>query len=371
MPDSNEPRDISPPAVIWDLGTGYDLFISLAVLHEPAKYGLRGAWAKGVRARLSVEDREILEQSMDLVWPLGWVHTLPEPKDGITVLQALGETSPADRLPALSLFSEAPQEIQEILLDVAARHSWDASDRTALRSTAQNFGAKTPSLETFAVILDWWSRAPEFGERYLQALRNYYESFFAEEEIRIRPALKDALRRAQEMSKRLVLSALLEELSHGLRLSELPQVPEFVLAPSFWSTPLLVFAKVHAGRDLFLFGARPTDASLVPGEVVPDALMRALKALGDPTRLRILRYLSEEPLSPTQLSRRLRLRAPTVIHHLDVLRMAQLVHVTLEADEKRRYAARSLAVNATFAALESFLAVEVDSTSALEQIDEG
>lgn len=371
MPAVDEPRGISP-AVVWDLGTAYDLFISLIVLHEPAKYRVRGAWAKGVRARLPVAQREVLKQSMDVVWPLGWVHTLAEPKDGLTVLQALEETPPADRLATISPFSETPQEIKNILMNVAARRSWDTSDRTAFRSAARTSGMKTSRLETLALILDWWARAPEFGERYLEALHSYYEAFFAEEEIRIRPALKAALLRAKEMSERLMLPALLEELSQGLRFSELPQVSELVLAPSFWSTPLLVFAEVHAGRGLFLFGARPADASLVPGEVVPDALMRALKALGDPTRLRILRHLSEEPMSPTQLARRLRLRTPTVIHHLDILRMAQLVQLTLEADEKRRYTARSQAAKATFGALESFLhAMEADGTSAVDHIDVG
>ena len=70
--------------------------------------------------------------------------------------------------------------------------------------------------------------------------------------------------------------------------------------------------------------------SLVPGELVPDALYQPLKALADPTRLRILRYLSDEPLTPAALARRLRLRSPTVIHHLDALRLARLVILTLE-----------------------------------------
>ena len=88
---------------------------------------------------------------------------------------------------------------------------------------------------------------------------------------------------------------------------------------------------------LFVYGARPADMSLVPGELVPDALYQALKALADPTRLRILRYLSDEPLAPAQLARRLRLRPPTVIHHLDALRLARLVIVTL-APEGKAYA---------------------------------
>jgi DNA-binding transcriptional ArsR family regulator len=91
--------------------------------------------------------------------------------------------------------------------------------------------------------------------------------------------------------------------------------------------------------------------------MVPDALLQALKALSDPTRLRILYYLSGESLSPADLARRLRLRLPTVTHHLKTLRLAGLVRLTLgEGKVTKRYAVRPAAVDGTFAALQRFLA---------------
>jgi DNA-binding transcriptional ArsR family regulator len=342
------------PRLSWDLGTAYDLFMSLIVLHEPAKYGLRGTWAKGVRARLPAEEREILEQAVHLVWPFRWVHALPDPKNGAVALRALGQIAPAERLPQLAPSPAKSPEIREILENVAARQVWEEGDRTALQAALKAEKAKARKKDV-ARLLEWWSRSQEFGERYLGALRTYVEVFFAEEEKRIRPALDAALARAQELAQQLDLTGLVEQLSQGLRLAEFPTAPELVLAPSYWSTPLLIFAPMSVERELILFGARPSDASLVPGEVIPDALMRALKALGDPTRLRILRYLALAPLSPAELARRLRLRAPTVSHHLDTLRMAGLVHLTLEGGDKRCYAARPEAVKATCTALEAFL----------------
>ena len=44
--------------ISWDMGTAYDFFASLKVLHYPAKFGVRGAWAAGVRSRLSQNDRD-------------------------------------------------------------------------------------------------------------------------------------------------------------------------------------------------------------------------------------------------------------------------------------------------------------------------
>jgi DNA-binding transcriptional ArsR family regulator len=217
-------------------------------------------------------------------------------------------------------------------------------------------GKTPPSAQKLAEILDWWSQAAELDECYLEALRAYHEVFFAEEEKRIHPALQQALSEAQERAEQLPLLKLLEEMSQGMRFDERPAAPELVLAPFYWSTPLMYFGKVSAEREILLFGARPPNASLVPGEVVTDALLRTLKALSEPTRLRILHYLASKPLTPTQLARRLRLRSPTVIHHLKVLRLAGLVQLTLGEDKQERpYATRPEAVRAACNELLGFL----------------
>jgi DNA-binding transcriptional ArsR family regulator len=107
-----------------------------------------------------------------------------------------------------------------------------------------------------------------------------------------------------------------------------------------------------------LFGARPAEVALVPGEVVPDAMLRALKALSDPTRLLILRYLSDQPLTPSQLARKLRLRAPTVTHHLSALRLAGLVYVSLDEEEEKRYTVREAVVADTFKSIHKFISLK-------------
>jgi DNA-binding transcriptional ArsR family regulator len=51
------------------------------------------------------------------------------------------------------------------------------------------------------------------------------------------------------------------------------------------------------------------------------------------------------------------LRAPTVTHHLNLLRLAGLVYLTLGERGQRRYSIRQEAVDEAFAALRAFLAV--------------
>lgn len=353
------------PTYIWDIGTGYDLFISLEVLYDPDRYGLRGNWAAGVRSRLPVKKREFLQRVLKQVrvWPLPWLAQLPLPhKDAAAVLQVLTDLPPERRLTDLvgCYLAEAPRAV---LYDVAARGQWTAVDQTTLLDIYREMYRKENkkrkiSEEDVAAQLDAWADPVTFGTQYLAALQTYYEVFFHEDEARISPSLVETQIQAQELLHTLPLPQLLEELSQGLRFeaTEVQKVQTLRLIPSFWTTPLSLFMCLPGTESewMFFFGGRPVTTSLVPGEVVPEFLYQTLKALADPTRLRILRYLSTEPLAPAELARRLRLRPPTVIHHLDALRLARLVYVTL-GQEGRRYAARREAVKYACAMLEAYL----------------
>ena len=347
------------PNLSWDLGTAYDMFLSLQVLHEPSTFGLRAAWAAGMRSRLPITERETLEQfqKAKMTTPFHWVYGLPSPKDGAVALSALKEMAPASRLEMLALKPGDPESFRQIYLDVGDKGAWDDSHLEEIVSQAKEMhGGEKLQRQAVEISLDLCAEAELSGERFLTALRAYYEVFFSEEENRIRPALKEGLERARNLAESMPFLELLEELSQGVILEEVFKTSNLVLAPSFWGSPLLIIDQLAEDREIVLFGARPLEASLVPGEVVPDALLRGLKALSDSTRLRILRYLSEEALTPSQLSRRLRLRSSTVVHHLDVLRLATLVQFRIGKHGKdRRYAARPEAVASLMQSLDVFL----------------
>jgi DNA-binding transcriptional ArsR family regulator len=351
----------STPHIFWDSGSAYDLFASLHVLHHPEHFGLRGSWAAGVRSRLSSSQRTILEDAQELFFssPLAWVSKLPEPKDAAMVLWTVGQIPPAERLPKLAFHADEAPEIFGVLEEVLARRAWNDGDLERLRN--YHHQKEGPSdLEILKNTLNWWSRPEEFGERYLSALQAYVTVFFAEEERRIKPYLQQALTRAQELATKLNFSNLFVELSQGVKIAAIEEADEVMFVPSYWTTPLVMYDCMIENHWVVLFGARPADVALVPGELVPDGLLRALKALSDPTRLLILRYLSDKPQTPSQLARRLRLRAPTVIHHLNALRLAGLVYVnvTLEGEEEKGYTVRESAVADIFETLRKFLSVK-------------
>jgi DNA-binding transcriptional ArsR family regulator len=344
----------------WDSGTAYDLFLSLEVLHNPADFDLRGSWAAGVRSRVPAAERKVLEDASRMMHvPLSWIYGLPGPKDGETALWTLSQIPAAERLPSLLFQKDLPEKQKHIYQEVSQRGAWNEDDLNELKAALRP-KKKRHSEKDQINILNWWSRPDVFGERYLAALRSYHREFFAEEETRIRPALEAALAKGQEVAQRRSVFDLVEDLSQGVHFTNLSNLSELILAPSYWTTPLIFFEKLSEECMLITYGARPANASLVPGELVPDALLRGLKALADTTRLRILRLLVDKPLTPAELSRLLRLRAPTVVHHLHALRIAGLVHLYVEEGGDRRYAVRRETTQEILSNLDHFLSESRD-----------
>jgi len=341
--------------ITWDTGTAYDFFISLLVLHRAADIGLRPSWAAGVRQRVSAPRREFLERLFSFSsLPLQWIRNLPEPKDATTVLRQAADLEPISRLAALTLPAETVPEVRSTLEKIAGRGSWTASQEKTVKVLYPQ-RSRPVNADSLQFILETWAAAGESGETLLAALREYYEAFFIEEENRIRPELERGLLQAQARSRKVSVEKLVEELSRGIRFEDLSSIQELVLAPSYWMTPLVFHIRPDKDTALIVFGVRPEMESIPPGAGVPDALITTLKSMADPTRLRILHYLNGQPLTPSELSRRLRLRPPTVIHHLKMLRLAGLVTITVSEDGDKRYTTRSETISGMFNTVQEFI----------------
>jgi DNA-binding transcriptional ArsR family regulator len=346
------------PKILWDQGSAYDLFTSLYILHRPDEYGLRPSWAAGVRSRLPIRLRDALERSQRVLYvPMAWIHGLPEPKDAAAVLDALKALPPAQRLPALVFAGKQDQhsvEFRNFLL------SLDGMQRMTARIEAYIHDHHRSAHNLPKEFLRWtfeaWAAREQFGVELVDALQAYVESFFHEEEARVIPAQAQALQKTQALSQHSDLLTVLEELSAGVRMDWIREINTLILAPTFWGAPFVFFDKLDQETGIILFGARPEGTALIPGELVPDELLNALKALADPTRLRILYCLREGPHSPSELAKVLRLRPPTVIHHIHNLRLAGLVSVTITPKADRSYAFRVEGVDATIQHLRAFLA---------------
>ena len=324
----------------WDIGTAYDLFISLRILHDPERYGVRASWAAGVRSRVSAEFREILNRAALLrLVPLTFVNSLNEPKDAAQLIAKLRSSPAGELLETLTIQPRMPDELKVLFLSTTANTRWTHEDTQFF---VQRYGMEEnkQTRQILSTMNEIWSNREEFGEKLLQGLQAYIDTFFAEEERRILPVLQQELSYARMRAGSRPLPAMLEELTAGVRYGDFEHLTDIVLAPTFWGSPFMFSEHPTEQKMIVLFGARPGTMSIIPGEVVPDALLRGMKAMADPTRLRILRYLAQEPQTAAELSRVLRLRPPTVTHHLTQLRLAGMVQVYLDPDGDRKYAAR-------------------------------
>lgn len=351
------------PILEWDCGTAYDFFISYAVLSNPKRFGVRSSWASGMRARLAPKDRNVMDTAVSVLGvPAPWVHEMKAPKNAEQSLNALSNIPAKERLVALTPVpcKEGQIEERQFLLAIAARGAWSAADVEQLAEVRSKRGAKHkfPKREDLERILETWAQAEQFGEDYLVGLRAYYDVFFAEEEKRIASKLEMALRAAMEKADAMRTLDFLEEITQGIRYEDASNMERLTLVPSYWINPLVQTHTLGAGHRLLAFGARPANDSLVPGDPVPDALRNSLKALADPTRLRILRYLHHDPMTMAELTKRLRLRMPTVIHHLSALRLAGLVSIHIEGKGKgpgQRYGVRTEGLDASIQSLQAFI----------------
>jgi len=118
-----------------------------------------------------------------------------------------------------------------------------------------------------------------------------------------------------------------ERTTNGIRLLPEPGIRRIVLAPSYFGRPYNSLSKVG---EIQLVCYPIADSALgASGRAAPPvATVRLYRALGDESRLRILRLLAERDRYLTELATELELSKPTISHHLAQLRSAGLVTMT-------------------------------------------
>ena len=120
---------------------------------------------------------------------------------------------------------------------------------------------------------------------------------------------------------------LIERTTGGIRWLPEAGVRRVILAPSYFSRP---YNFLMNAADWRFFGYPVADDALEVSDplAAPQAVVRLHRALGDETRLRILKLLAGRDLYLTEIAQQLDLSKPTIKHHLALLRSAGLVTIT-------------------------------------------
>ncbi|MCI0343823.1 MAG: metalloregulator ArsR/SmtB family transcription factor [Chloroflexi bacterium] len=146
---------------------------------------------------------------------------------------------------------------------------------------------------------------------------------------------------------------LIERTTGGVRWLPEPGVRRVILAPSYFSRP---YNYLLAGADWRFFGYPVADDVLdnVDPLAPPATVLRLHRALGDETRLRILKLLATKDLYLTEIAQHLELSKPTIKHHLSQLRVAGLVTV-VESGQVMYYTLRRDRLDDASTEIKSFL----------------
>jgi len=194
---------------------------------------------------------------------------------------------------------------------------------------------------------------PVDAHRRIVAVLRAWASVFSTIEPRVRAIIErdHALRAADRGA--FDGSELIERTTGGIRWLPEVGIRRVVLAPSYFSRP---FNFLLAGDDWRFFGYPVSDDALEGDDRLapPPAVTRLHRALGDETRLRILKLLASQDLYLTEIAQHLELSKPTIKHHLALLRAAGLLTV-VEAGTVIYYSLRRDRIESASAELGRFL----------------
>jgi DNA-binding transcriptional ArsR family regulator len=145
-----------------------------------------------------------------------------------------------------------------------------------------------------------------------------------------------------------------ERATNGVRVVPEQRIRRIILAPTYFGRPYNSLTKVG---DVQLVCYPIADSSLGSADRLtpPNSTVRLYRALGDESRLRILKLLSERDRYLTEIAHELDLSKPTILHHLAALRSAGLVTIT-EQGNMTYYSLRHDRAEAAGVELRAYLA---------------
>ena len=329
-----EPRGIQPPRVVdvsrpgraltveIDASEAAELLLTIATVlvdDELHTYELEAARIDEIRA---AAPPELLSQAAELLPEkaaaqlLGLAYTTPKPRTVPAFLDHLAETDPVElRLHLLGYY-----------------HGHHVADKETLRRAAE--GDSEAIEETLAAYSEYldpdkcarveWALVsdPAEGKRALiDLLSGWYEHVFPQ----IAPADPTLPERDAEAKRELVKSVapeqVVERLAPGIQWTPGPEIDRVVLFPAYSPRPW-VYMSEYKRVKIFCYPIS-IDRATAPGD--PAELVRIYKALGDESRLKLLKRLQEGPLSLADAAKEVGLAKSTTHHHLAILRQAGFV----------------------------------------------
>jgi len=338
------------PDVVFDGRTAYDFFISLNVAagEDADLLPEDAAWLRRSRKSLAEPVRDCLDvcfgdQSMDAFHALpSLLVARPDIKDARSFVAAL---------------DEIPDEgIVRLLVEDIVRHVEGAD------LVERVIRGEEKALAVVQTKFEEWDKASIVGflrdpQPSVDKMRRVVEAWlpiYQAVEDRVASVLEQDLKDRKSDRASMDPATLIERTTGGLRWLPEPPVRRVIMAPSYFARPYNYIYQAHDWR-LFAYPVADSALGSLDAAVPPQAVVRLYRALGDATRMRILKLLTDRDRYLTELAQQLELSKPTMKHHLALLRAAGLVTVT-EEGSLTYYSLRRERLAEAGAELSSFLA---------------
>ena len=308
--------------VDFDVRPVFDFVLSPSALDEERDLLAEDQrWLEESFASLSGEEQEAVKgalgeggygQGLDIL-----LVQRPEVRRAEGLVRAVEEASSTELLAALLADALPPESVERA---VAATVSGDQAALAAVEAELSEWNR-----DVVARLL----RDPDDELARLRvALRAWLPRFAAIEQRVSGMIERDFAERLADRAS-LAPSELIERTTGGIRFLPDGRTRRVILAPSYFSRP---YNYISAGPDWRIFCYPLAEAALGGADplVPPASAVRLFRALGDDTRLRVLKLLSSRDWYLTELATELQLSKPTMKHHLALLRAAGLVTIVEE-----------------------------------------
>ncbi|MFB5760462.1 winged helix-turn-helix domain-containing protein [Paenibacillus medicaginis] len=201
-----------------------------------------------------------------------------------------------------------------------------------------------------------------FRSVYLSVLPGWYEEYFRS----VDPAIPAALQ--QETASRLAEQPLwdadefVDRTTGGMRFRQTDAMERLLLVPQYHFQPVNVV--YDYGRFMICHYSSRID--LASGEVFPNPDLRLIRALGERSRLKILRYLHEGPRAFIEIVRHLKLSKGITHDHIFKLRSSGLICAHFAGETLVEYSLRSRSIMEFQQSLMSYITGSSEMAAATE-----
>jgi len=326
--------------IVFQTSSIYDMMLSLGALHSPNPRHER--WAQQVRTQLPREllqdldflysrfENGILLMELAADYPdhhdvlgfLAYVEAMGIPQ---FLFYVLGRLAPPEEMAGL-------EPTMESLLSIIPVAFPEGSPKTESRFRTEGF-------------LELVAEPEAYKARMLRLWTRYWETYFVEQVNRYTSLSEESIREKSRALADQDAEDFVKRLSNHCRLpDQIPQgytTREIVLVPSYFARHALMF--YGYGSVSLIYDCQLTEQRREQLEFLEDEIIATTKAVGDKTRLALLRLIVQGPnLYGLELAKHCQISQPSVSRHLHILKEAGLLtekpvgnHITYEVRRER------------------------------------